>query len=175
MSLKKEYSKEDVRFPVNGKVAKALIKTAGLQYSDIAKDAHVGTSTIGLWLNNVTTAPRKKVLNGFKRLGITEENLDILVLKHPSEEVLAKLQHTRDVVAKSDERRAGSRYVNYKLDKALKQISKLNESLEEVLTNQNGIVKNQHILAEAIQKILDATDEARSSSSDEEEESVDDE
>lgn len=155
--IKKEYSADDSNFPINGELAKLLIKSNGLKYDDIGRPAGVSRKTIVNWVNNRNVVPRGKALKAFKQLGITESNLDILVLKHPSEEVRQRLQHkldmTRQAVKKLEAQK--NKQSDAEFDKLADQVINLTQVVNQMSQNQKVFFTNWKQLFEQLSKYSD--------------------
>lgn len=89
--IKKEYSADDTKFPLNDVVAMALIQTHGTSVQKVAENAGLNRITVDNWIHHRNFAPRRNVLRVFGPLGINEDNLSSLVIPKPSDVLLKKL------------------------------------------------------------------------------------
>lgn len=89
--IKKEYSADDTKFPLNDVVAMALIQTHGTSVQKVAENAGLNRITVDNWIHHRNFAPRRNVLRVFGPLGINEDNLSSLVIPKPSDALLKKL------------------------------------------------------------------------------------
>lgn len=89
--IKKEYSADDTKFPLNDVVAMALIQTHGTSVKKVAENAGLNRMTVDNWIHHKNFAPRRNVLRVFGPLGIDEGNLSSLVIPKPSDALIKKL------------------------------------------------------------------------------------
>lgn len=142
--IKKEYSTSDRKFPLNGEVAKALIKSKGLTYKEAGRPAKISENAVGAWVNNRALAPRNKVLKVFEPMGISDDNLGILVLKHPSEEIRQQMQKRRDQARESYNRTRSNKQdeqSDFDFDEFAEQMINLTQSINQVEQNQKMILE----------------------------------
>lgn len=173
--IKEEYSTLDNVFPLKGDVAKLLINGRNLTYKEVGEPAGVTAHTISNWINNYTLAPKRKVLIVFGPLGVNEDNLDTLVLKHPGKEVRQKLQKKRDSAIESIKKRQKQESTDSVNNVEI--LNKLNQVLEKIDDLMDGIQKaskshfnNQELIYNNTEEILKELD-----GSNDDEESDDDE
>lgn len=163
--IKEEYTAEDKKFPLNGEYARLLIENSGLTYDQVAEPANVTGNAISNWINNRSLAPRNKVLKAFKRFGINDKNLYLLVMDHPSKEIREYLQKRLDQARESYQRTQVNKKVdqsdNQQSDFDLKsltdQVVNLTQAVNQMGQNQQLFFGNWKQLFEMLSKYSDNT------------------
>lgn len=159
-NIKKEYSLKDKRFPLDGEKAKRIIKASGLTYKQLGEPVGVSDKAIGNWVNNITLAPKNKVKKVFSQLGMnSEEDIDFLILHHPSEEVCQKLQQRHDDARERARKAKAEKEINENMNLDLKeftdQVINLTKVVNQMSQNQKVFFTNWKQLFEQLSKYSD--------------------
>ena len=154
--IKKEYSADDEKFPINGEYVKLLIKNAGLTYDQVGTPAGIKGNAIGAWIRNLSLAPRDKVLKAFGQLGITESNLNVVVLTHPSEEIRKQMQDKLDKARESYyQSQKNKNNSDLDIKDLTDQIINLTQVINQISQNQKVFFANWKQLFEQLSKYSD--------------------
>lgn len=142
--IKKEYSLKDKRFPLDGEKAKRIIKASGLTYKQLGEPVGVSDKAISNWVNNVTLAPKNKVKKVFSQLGMnSEEDIDFLILHHPSEEVRQELQQRHDYALERARKAKAKKEMNENMNLNLKEFADQVINLTQVVNQVDQRQKEQ--------------------------------
>lgn len=142
--IKKEYSLKDKRFPLDGEKAKRIIKASGLTYKQLGDPVGVSDKAISNWVNNITLAPQNKVKKVFSQLGMnSEEDIDFLILHHPSEEVRQELQQRHDYALERARKAKAEKEINENMNLDLKEFADQIINLSQVVNQVDQRQKEQ--------------------------------
>lgn len=163
--IKEEYTAEDKKFPLNGEYARLLIENSGLTYDQVAEPANVTGKAISNWIHNRSLVPRNKVLKAFKRFGINEKNLYLLVMDHPSKEIREDLQKRLDQARESYQRtqvnkksdQSDNQQSDFDLKSLTDQVVNLTQAVNQMGQNQKLFFGNWKQLFEMLSKYSDNT------------------
>ena len=150
--VKNEYSSKDSKFPIKGKVAKALIEASGLTINETAEQGGISGAALSNWMNNKNLAPRATVLKVFGPLGITENSLEFLVDKHPSQQTIEKLEAGRERKRERN-REIKERQNNVQVEEFADQLINLSQAINQVEQTQKDQSDNWQTLFEMLNKI----------------------
>lgn len=152
--IKKEYSADDTKFPLNDVVAMALIQTHGTSVQKVAENAGLNRMTVDNWIHHKNFAPRKNVLRVFGPLGINEDNLSSLVIPKPSDALLKKLSkgilRKREINAK---RRSQQPDNDFDVEEFADQLINLSQVVNQVDQRQKEQSDNWATLFTMLNKI----------------------
>ena len=152
--IKKEYSADDTKFPLNDVVAMALIQTHGTSVLKVAENAGLNRITVDNWIHHRNFAPRRNVLRVFGPLGINEDNLSSLVIPKPSDELLKKLSkgilRKREINAK---RRSQQPDNDFNFEEFADQLINLSQVVNQVDQRQKEQSDNWATLFAMLNKI----------------------
>ena len=152
--IKKEYSADDTKFPLNDVVAMALIQTHGTSVQKVAENAGLNRVTVDNWIQHRNFAPRRNVLRVFGPLGINEDNLSSLVIPKPSDALLKKLSkgilRKREISAK---RRSQQPDNDFDFEEFADQLINLSQVVNQVDQRQKEQSDNWATLFTMLNKI----------------------
>lgn len=152
--IKKEYSADDTKFPLNDVVAMALIQTHGTSVQKVAENAGLNRVTVDNWIQHRNFAPRRNVLRVFGPLGINEDNLSSLVIPKPSDALLKKLSkgilRKREINAK---RRSQQPDNDFDFEEFADQLINLSQVVNQVDQSQKEQSDNWATLFTMLNKI----------------------
>ena len=161
--IKKEYSADDTKFPLNDVVALALIQTHGTSVEKVAENAGLKRITVDNWIHHRNFAPRRNVLRVFGPLGINEDNLSSLVIPKPSDELLKKLSkgilRKREINAK---RRSQQPDNDFNFEEFADQLINLSQVVNQVDQSQKEQSDNWATLFTMLNKISEDQAKQRS-------------
>lgn len=152
--IKKEYSADDTKFPLNDVVAMALIQTHGTSVQKVAENAGLNRITVDNWIHHRNFAPRRNVLRVFGPLGINEDNLSSLVIPKPSDELLKKL--TKGILRKREinaKRRSQQPDNDFNFEEFADQLINLSQVVNQVDQSQKEQSDNWATLFAMLNKI----------------------
>ena len=152
--IKKEYSADDTKFPLNDVVALALIQTHGTSVQKVAENAGLNRITVDNWIHHRNFAPRRNVLRVFGPLGINEDNLSSLVIPKPSDELLKKL--TKGILRKREinaKRRSQQPDNDFNFEEFADQLINLSQVVNQVDQRQKEQSDNWATLFAMLNKI----------------------
>ena len=152
--IKKEYSADDTKFPLNDVVALALIQTHGTSVQKVAENAGLNRITVDNWIHHRNFAPRRNVLRVFGPLGINEDNLSSLVIPKPSDELLKKL--TKGILRKREinaKRRSQQPDNDFNFEEFADQLINLSQVVNQVDQSQKEQSDNWATLFAMLNKI----------------------
>lgn len=150
--VKKEYSSKDSKFPIKGKVAKALIEASGLTIKETAEQGGISGATLSNWMSEKNLAPRATVLKVFGPLGITENSLEILVDKQPSQQTIEKLEAGRKR-KRECKLELKERQNNVQIEEFADHLINLSQAINQVEQNQKDQSYNWQTLFAMLNKM----------------------
>lgn len=158
--IKKEYTAEDAKFPLDSEMAMSLIQKHGKDIQTVASEAGLNKQTVKNWIEHNNFATRKNVLRVFGPLGIDSGNLISLVITHPDDEVLGKIKE--GIQRKRDERSSASTNdsveystINGNIDELADQVINLTKAVNQMSQNQKVFFTNWKQLFEQLSKYSD--------------------
>lgn len=158
--IKREYSADDTKFPLNDVVAMSLIQAHGTTIQKAAEAAGLNRITVDNWIHHRNFAPRRNVLKVFGPLGINEDNLSSLVIPKPSDALIKKLSkgilRKREIKAKERNQQSDD---DFGFEELADQLINLSQTVNQVDQSQKEQSDNWETLFAMLNKMSE--DQAR--------------